>query len=128
MMQRLSWLGAWLLFCACAMGQVQRPPLHSPLIVGIKEAPPFVMKDADGKWTGISIELWQDLATELKLDYQFKELDLEQLLSAVRSNSVDAAVAAITVTADRERVMDFTHPFYITGLGIAVSLASSYGP
>jgi polar amino acid transport system substrate-binding protein len=30
-------------------------------------------------------------------------------------------VAAITVTSDRERVMDFTHPFYMTGLSIAVS-------
>jgi len=92
--------------------------------VGTKEAPPFAMKGADGKWTGISIELWQDLAAELKLDYQYKELDLEQLLSAVRSNSVDVAVAAITVTADRERMLDFTHPFYITGLGIAVSAPS----
>jgi len=82
------------------------------------------MKGEDGKWTGISIELWQGLAAELKLDYQFKELDLENLLSGVRSNSLDAAVAAITVTSDRERVMDFTHPFYTTGLGIAVSAPS----
>ncbi len=59
----------------------------------------------------------------MKLNYQFKEMDLEHLLSGVQSNSLDAAVAAITVTSDRERVMDFTHPFYMTGLGIAVSAA-----
>jgi ABC-type amino acid transport substrate-binding protein len=122
--ERLWWLIASLLFWTCAAGQAQAPPLHTPLMVGTKEVPPFAMKGADGKWTGISIELWQMLAAELKLDYQFKEMDLEDLLSGVQSNSLDAAVAAITVTSDRERVMDFTHPFYITGLGIAVSAPS----
>jgi ABC-type amino acid transport substrate-binding protein len=121
MIVRLWWLSAALLFWTCAAVQAQTPPLHRPLIVGTKEAPPFAMKDADGRWTGISIELWQIMAAELKLDYQFKEMDLEDLLSGVQNNSLDAAVAAITVTSDRERVMDFTHPFYITGLGIAVS-------
>ena len=124
MIRRLCCLSAWLLFWTCAAGRAQVPPVHTPLIVGTKDAPPFSMKGPDGKWTGISIELWQDLAAELKLNYQFKELDLEQLLSGVQSNSLDAAVAAITVTSERERVMDFTHPFYMTGLGIAVSASS----
>src|SRR4029079_12035259 len=32
------------------------------LIIGTKEAPPFALKHADGTWTGISIELWRDIA------------------------------------------------------------------
>jgi len=117
-------LVVWLLFWTCVAGHAQVPAIHTPLIVGTKEAPPFSMKGSDGKWTGISIELWQDMAAELQLKYEFREMDLEQLLSGVQSNTLDAAVAAITVTSDRERVMDFTHPFYTTGLGIAVSAPS----
>ena len=118
------WLCGWLLGLICLPGLAQVPPVHDPMIIGTKEAPPFAMKGPDGKWTGISIELWQDLATELKLDYQFKEMDLDHLLSGVTNGTIDAAVAAITVTSDRERVMDFTHPFYTTGLGIAVAAPS----
>jgi polar amino acid transport system substrate-binding protein len=121
MIKRARILSGWLLCWTCAAANAQVPAVHNPLIVGTKEAPPFAMKGADGKWTGISIELWEYLATQLRLDYRFKELDLEGLLSGVTSNSLDAAVAAITVTSDRERVMDFTHPFYSTGLGIAVA-------
>ena len=121
MIRRALLLCSGLLVWSCAVAQAQTPVVHNPLIVGTKEAPPFSMKDSEGQWTGISIELWQNLAAELKLDYQFKEMDLEDLLSGVQSNSLDAAVAAITVTSERERVMDFTHPFYTTGLGIAVS-------
>ncbi|MBW2492673.1 MAG: transporter substrate-binding domain-containing protein [Deltaproteobacteria bacterium] len=35
--------------------------------------------------------------------------------------SLDAAVAALTITPEREKSFDFTHAFYTTGLGIAVS-------
>ena len=38
------------------------------------------------------------------------------------SGRFDIAVAALTVTAARERVVDFTEPFYVTGLGIAVPI------
>jgi polar amino acid transport system substrate-binding protein len=121
MIRRVWRIGVLLLGWMCAVVQAQVPATRTPLVVGTKEAPPFSMKGPDGQWTGISIELWQNLAATLKLPYRFKELDLEDLLTGVQSNSLDAAVAAITVTSDRERVMDFTHPFYMTGLGIAVS-------
>ena len=35
--------------------------------------------------------------------------------------SLDAAVAALTITPEREKSFDFTHAFYTTCLGIAVS-------
>ena len=90
------------------------------LVVGTKEAPPFSMKTKDGDWTGISIELWRGIAKELKLTFEFRELTLKHLIDDVASGSIDAAVAALTITPEREKMLDFTHSFYSTGLGIAV--------
>jgi ABC-type amino acid transport substrate-binding protein len=42
------------------------------------------------------------------------------MLAAVADGSADAAVAAISVTPEREKSVDFTQPFYASGLGIAV--------
>lgn len=95
-------------------------PRPRQLQVGIKEAPPFVMKAADGTWTGISIELWRQVAAELGVRYDFQEHNLEGLLTALEEGTVDAGVGALTVTHDREARMDFSHPFYTTGFGIAV--------
>lgn len=91
------------------------------LIVGTKAAPPFAFQEA-GRWTGASIDLWMELARELGLRYEIRGFgdDLDALLDAVQRGEVDAAVAAITVNGDRERLMDFSHPFYSTGYGIAV--------
>ena len=91
------------------------------LIVGTKQAPPFAIKDDDGAWSGIGIELWRAIADELQLSYEFRELDLQSLLDGVTDGSLDAAVGALTITAERETVMDFTHPFHTTGLGVAVA-------
>lgn len=91
------------------------------LVVATKEAPPFAMKREDGTWRGISIDLWRRIAEQLHLRYRFVELPtVQDLLNATSEGSADAAVAAITVTAARERTSDFSQPFYVTGLGVAV--------
>jgi len=90
------------------------------LIIGTKQAPPFSFKDSAGNWKGISIELWEAIAEDLQLEYSFQEYDLQGLLAAVENKSIDAAVAALTITAEREKLFDFTHPFHTSGLGIAV--------
>lgn len=95
------------------------------LIVGTKEAAPFAMKDADGKWTGISIDLWQDIAQRLDLKFHLvEEPNVQALVEATARGDYDVSVAAITITAARERSVDFSQPFYDTGLGIAVPVNS----
>jgi len=91
------------------------------LVIGTKEAPPFAMKAADGTWQGISIDLWRRVADQLHLHYRFaEEPDVQGLIDGVAAGKFDVAVAALTVTAGREQILDFTQPFYATGLGIAV--------
>jgi ABC-type amino acid transport substrate-binding protein len=109
-------LGMFLLSIASGEGQVAA----KRLIIGTKEAPPFSIKQPDGTWVGISIDLWTTISAKLGLEYELRELDLKGLLEGVRDGSLDAAVAAMTITAEREAILDFTHSFYSTGLGIAV--------
>ncbi|MCA9773456.1 MAG: transporter substrate-binding domain-containing protein, partial [Myxococcales bacterium] len=78
------------------------------------------MRDDEGHWEGISIELWREIARALGYHYEFRDMGLEEMLDAVAEREADAAVAALTITADREARMDFTYPFFTSGLGIAV--------
>ena len=96
------------------------------LVIGIKEAPPFAMKRQDGGWGGISVDLWRRVADHLHLRYRFSEqATVQALVEGTADGTLDAATAAITVTAARQRVLDFTQPFYTTGLGVAVSTSES---
>ena len=99
------------------------------LRVGTKETPPFAMMGEDGRWTGISVELLRDMAAiEPRLELEFADRKtLDGLLDGVRAGGDDVAAAALTVTEERETEMDFTHPFFLTGLGIAVSAEADTG-
>ena len=91
------------------------------MTVVTRHTPPFAIKDPDGHWHGISIELWRNIADQLGLEYRLREIQsLKEMLDAVERRDADAAVAALTITSARETRMDFTHPFVSTGLGIAV--------
>lgn len=120
-MTRRSVLTAVVLIASLLVAVGGQAQPNEALIIGTKEAPPFAMKDSSGRWTGLSIELWEEIALELGLTYEVREYDLQGLLDAVESGEVDAGVAALTATGERELVMDFTHPFYTTGFGIAVA-------
>lgn len=90
------------------------------LSVGTLEAPPFVIRQEDGTLSGIAIDLWRAVARNLGLTYEFKETDLAGMLEGLQDGSLDVAVAALTVTPQREILVDFSHPFHTSGLGIAV--------
>jgi ABC-type amino acid transport substrate-binding protein len=97
------------------------------IIVGTKQAPPFAMKNNEGEWEGLSIELWDSIATELDLQYELREFTLPELLEGLENQTIDVVAAALTITAEREKRIDFSHPFHISGLGIAVQPGAREG-
>jgi len=103
-----------------AGAQTPESPEPRELVIGTKVAPPFAMKAEDGTWHGLSIDLWRHVADQMHLRYRFQETTLKGLTDGVADGSLDAAVAALTVTGPRHKLVDFTQPFYSTGLGIAV--------
>ena len=123
----LSALVAIALFCGAAQAQPANPPISErELVIGTKEAPPFVIKQPDGTLHGISIDLWRRVADRLHLRYRFAEQPTVQaLVAGTAEGAFDVAIAALTVTAARDRIVDFTQPFYSTGLGIAVPIGES---
>ncbi len=68
----------------------------------------------------IGIYLAENIANEMGLKYEYKERTVKGLLDGVTDESLDAVVTALTLTTEREKIFDFTHSFYNTGLGIAV--------
>ncbi len=113
-------VAALLLFLLLTPNMEAAAAQDKTLRVATKSAPPFSFKNSAGDWQGISIDLWRSVAADLELDFEFHETDLEGMLSGIREEKFDLAVAALTVTEEREAYLDFSHPFYTTGLGIAI--------
>jgi ABC-type amino acid transport substrate-binding protein len=105
---------------AVSFGLAAQTDDERALRVGTKEAPPFAIKHKDGTWSGLSIDLWKGIAADLGVQYELVETDLDGLLTGLEDGSLDASVAALNVTAERETRFDFSHPFHTSGYGIAI--------
>lgn len=91
------------------------------LIVGVTPISPFVMKNPDGNWSGISVDLWRNVATTTGLTYKFVQVDLQTNISKVTAGEFDVGIGAISITAEREKYLDFSQPYYGSGLGIVTT-------
>lgn len=99
--------------------------LPDTVTVGIKPVVPFVIDNEDGVYSGISILFWEKVAEDLNLVFEYQPYEnVESLLTAVQARQVDLGVGAITITEDRERQLDFTHSYFSSGLGVAVTKQS----
>jgi ABC-type amino acid transport substrate-binding protein len=95
-------------------------PIWHKLTVGVYPAAPFNIRQADGSWTGISVDLWREIASDLKVDFEFKELPVADRFTALMNGWIDVCIGPITVTAEREEQIDFTHRFFTSGLRVAM--------
>lgn len=92
-----------------------------PVTVGVQINAPFVMKTDDG-YTGMAIDLWNGLATSIGADTQYREYEtVGDLVRATAAGDVDVAVTNLTVTEGRAQRIDFTQPWFDSGLRIMVS-------
>lgn len=90
------------------------------LRVATKPLPPFVVVH-DDQLQGFSVELWGLIARGLGVDYEWHVMStVGELLEAVQNDEADVAIAGITITEEREEVIDFTFPYFDSGLQIMV--------
>ena len=97
---------------------------RKPVRVAVKSIPPFVYTD-ESPPVGFSVDLWKEIAKADGFRTEFVVLQsVGEILEAVEHGKVDAGIAAITINAEREARIDFSHPFYRSGLRIAVPARS----
>lgn len=107
-------LMAFVFLALAGPGQAQE------LTVVTVERPPFSTLQ-DGVQTGFSIDLWEAVARDLGLSTRYERLDsFGEMLRRVRMGEADMAVANISITAEREQVLDFSHAIFESGLQIMV--------
>lgn len=81
--------------------------------------PPFEFLDSNsGKYVGFDIDLIDEVAKRAGFEPQILSMGLDGLIPALMSGSIDVAVSALTITPERAAKVDFTKPYYESGLSI----------
>ena len=97
------------------------------LEVATREVTPFVFQE-NGRLTGFSIELWQEIAKQMNVKWRFiVKPTVKELLDSVNSREAELGISAISITATRELQWDFSQPMFDAGLQILAPVQSSQG-
>jgi polar amino acid transport system substrate-binding protein len=96
------------------------PTFSRKLIVAVKPLEPFVMQ-RDGKLEGFSIDLWNEIAKANGWEFEYKFLPtVKAVLEDVQGGVSDVGIAGISMTDEREQLVDFSYPMFNAGLQIMV--------
>ena len=81
--------------------------------------PPFEYLDpTTGRYAGFDIDLIDAIAKKAKLEPKIYSMGLDALIPALMSDTIDVAISALTITPERAQKVDFTKPYYESGLTI----------
>ncbi len=96
-----------------------------PLVVDIWMLAPCVMA-LDGRYTGFDIDLWEAIARDLDLPFIYRVTDFNGLFTGLTHGQSDVAFSCITITNERESIVDFSHHYLDSGLRILVLNKSTF--
>src|SRR5699024_2967800 len=83
----------------------------------VQDYPPFEYK-VDDELTGFDVELVEAVADKADLAVNWEVMKFDGIIPALQANQVDAAVSAIGITEDRLEVVNFSDPYFESGLSI----------
>ncbi len=84
------------------------------------DRPPFAEQTPE-RFRGFSIDLMQAIGAEIGRPVTFVRYDrFADMFAAIATGEVDGAIANISITAERERILDFSQPIFASGLQIMV--------
>ena len=95
------------------------------LTVAIKTLSPCVM-ETEGQYTGFDVELWEQIAKDLKLEFNYRLADQWGIFSDLVEGNADIAFSCMPITHEWEETVDFSHHYLESGLRILVLNKSTF--
>jgi polar amino acid transport system substrate-binding protein len=117
MMTVLKTITAALLLGVAAMGGVAKAE-QVKIGVAAEPYPPFTSPDASGKWVGWEIDFVDAVCAEEKLDCVITPVAWDGIIPALTTKKIDAIVSSMSITAEREKTIDFSDKYYNTPTAI----------
>lgn len=82
---------------------------------------PFEFQDEKTKeYVGFDIDLIKALGKQMGMEVKVQSMNFDGLIPALDSGNIDAAISGMTITGERAQKVNFTKPYYKSGISIIV--------
>ncbi|WP_084004815.1 transporter substrate-binding domain-containing protein [Terasakiispira papahanaumokuakeensis] len=108
---------------ALGSGPLMSQTVHAETLRAVTDPSfvPFEMLDREsGKMVGFDMDILAEVADRAGFDYKLNTMDFNGIIPAIQTGNADIALAGITITDAREKIVDFSDPYYDSGLRLLV--------
>lgn len=88
--------------------------------------PPMEFKDETGNLVGYDMDLANEIAKEMNINVEVKDIPFDKVFEALDSNQIDAIISSVTITNERKEKYSFSEP-YINAGQVMLTLRTTQG-
>ena len=118
----MAMMACSLLLTGC--GGEEKKVADAPKVLRAGTEPAFAPfefpQEGSKELTGFDVELVQALGQKLGYKVEMVSMGFDALIPALQAGNIDVAIAGMTITDERKKVVDFTDSYYTSGLMIMV--------
>lgn len=87
---------------------------------------PFEFQDENSKeYVGFDVDLIKALGKQMGYEVQVQNINFDGLIPGLEGNNIDVAIAGMTITEARSQKVNFTKPYYKSGLTIVTKIENT---
>ncbi len=106
----------------------ERIQKEGAMVVGTSaDYAPYEYYNRSYRLDGFDIELMREIGKRLGVKVDFKDMAFDGLYNAIQLGRIDSAIAAISVTPERQKYVDFTDTYYAGQDGVLAGKSSKIG-
>ncbi len=94
--------------------------------VAAEPYPPFSSPDAAGHWSGWEIDLMNAICNDQHLKCVVTPVAWDGIIPALTSGQIDMIMSSMSITAERQKVINFSDKYYVTPAAIAVDKSAKF--
>lgn len=87
--------------------------------------PPFNTTNKDGDLDGFDVDMLKAIAKDQGFKVEFKNMAFASLVPALKAGSADIVASGMSITDDRKKSVDFSDPYYESGLIVMVKKSNN---
>lgn len=97
-------------------GRLEKIKAAGKIVVGTSAPyPPYefhLLPELESEMVGIDIDIAEAIASDLNVRLEIKDIQFSRLFDELAAGNIDIALAGLAPTAARQRVVDFSIPYY----------------
>ena len=110
------------MMAGCGVGEKKAAQAPKVLKVGTEPtfAPFEFQKEGSKEFDGFDMDLIRAIGKQLNMKVEILNMGFDALIPAINAGNIDLAIAGMSITPDRQKAVDMSDPYYVSGLVVVV--------